>query len=72
MALIWKILNMKFICVLDYIFQFWPGVECVDRDRKTWGECVKVDMELLGLQPEWTMFRDTWREFIWDKRLTLA
>ena len=28
------------------------GVRCVGRGRKTWGECVKDDMRLLGLQPE--------------------
>ena len=28
------------------------------RGRKIWRECVKDDMEELGLQPEWTVFRD--------------
>ena len=32
------------------------GAKCVDRGKKTWGECVKDDMKLLGLQPEWAMF----------------
>ena len=32
-------------------------VKCVDMGRKTWGECVKDDMKLLGLQSEWAMFR---------------
>ena len=27
-------------------------VKCRDRGRKTWEECVKNEMELLGLQPE--------------------
>ena len=40
--------------------------------RKTWGVCVKDDMKLLGLQPEWAIFRDTWRDLIWGKRLTIA
>ena len=40
-------------------------VTCVGRGRKTWGECVKDDMKLLGLQP------DMWRDLIWGKRLTL-
>ena len=33
--------------------------------KKTWRECVKDDMKLLGLQPEWAIFRDMWRDFIW-------
>ena len=34
------------------------GVKCMgSRGRKTRGECVKDDMKLLGLQPEWTIFR---------------
>ena len=28
------------------------------RGRKTWGEHVKDDMKLLGLQPEWAIFRE--------------
>ena len=36
------------------------GVRCVGKDRKTWRECVKDDMKLLGLQPEWAIFRDMW------------
>ena len=36
------------------------------------GEYVSDDRKLLGLQPEWTLFRDMWRDFIWGKRLTLA
>ena len=43
----------------------------VPGDRKTWGECVRDDMKLLGLQPEWAVFRDMWRDLIWSKRLTL-
>ena len=23
------------------------------------------DMKVLGLQPEWAVFRDVWRDFIW-------
>ena len=34
------------------------GVGCRGKNRKTWGECVDVDMEVLGLQPEWAAFRD--------------
>ena len=28
------------------------------RGRKTWYECVKDDMKVLGLHPEWAVFRD--------------
>ena len=28
------------------------------RGRKTWYKCVKNDMKVLGLHPEWAMFRD--------------
>ena len=48
------------------------GMKCMDRGRKTWEECVKNDMKLLGLQPEWVIFRDMWRDLIWGKRLTLG
>ena len=33
---------------------------------------MKDDMEVLGLQPEWAIFMDMWRDLIWGKRLTLA
>ena len=42
------------------------------RNRKTWEQCVRDDMKLLGLHPEWAVFRDMWRDLIWGKRLTLA
>ena len=32
--------------------------------RKNQGECMKDDMEVLGLQPNWEVFRDMWRDFI--------
>ena len=41
------------------------GVRCEGRNRKTWKECVDKDMEVLGLRPEWAVFRDVWRDFIW-------
>ena len=28
------------------------------------GEIVKDDMKLLGLQPEWAIFRHVWRDFM--------
>ena len=34
----------------------WAGAES--------GEWVKNDMNSLGLQPEWAVFRDMWRDFI--------
>ena len=37
------------------------GVRCVGRGRKTWRECVRDDMKVLGLHPEWAVFRDMWR-----------
>ena len=43
---------------------FRGGGEMCGRSRKTWGECVKDDMKLLGLQPEWAIFKDMWRDFI--------
>ena len=38
------------------------GVRCVGRERKTWFECVKVDMKVLGLN--YAVFRDMWRGYI--------
>ena len=43
------------------------GVRCAGRDRKTWRECVRDDMEELGLHPEWVVFRDMWRDLISGK-----
>ena len=40
------------------------GVRCAGRGRKSWYECVKDDMKVLGLHPEWAVFRDKWRGFI--------
>ena len=42
------------------------------RSRRTWEQCVRDDMKLLGLHHEWAVFRDMWRDLIWGKRLTLA
>ena len=51
------------------------GVRCVGRGRKTWRECVKDDMDELGLHSEWTL--DSVHGYgekphIGEKRLTLA
>ena len=43
------------------------GVRCAGRGRKTWRECVKDDMDELGLHPEWVVFRDMWRRLISGK-----
>ena len=43
------------------------GVRCAGRGRKTWRECVRDDMEELGLPPEWVVFRDMWRDLISGK-----
>ena len=48
------------------------GARGQGRSRKTWEQCVKDDMELLGLHSEWAIFRDVWRDLIWGKHLTLA
>ena len=34
------------------------GVRCKGRNRKTWKECVDDDMKVLGLHPEWAVFRE--------------
>ena len=34
------------------------------RSRKTWEQCVRDDMKLLGLHSEWAIFRDMWRDLI--------
>ena len=47
------------------------GVRCADRGRKTWRECVKDDMDELGLHSEWVVWicgETSYREI----RLTLA
>ena len=41
------------------------GARCKGRKRKTWKECMDIDMEVLGLHPEWVIFMDVWSDFIW-------
>ena len=50
------------------------GVRGGGRGRKTWRECVKDDMDELGLDIEWVRFKDMWRGLISgkNKRLTLT
>ena len=31
------------------------------RSRKMWEQCVRDAMRLLGLHPEWAIFKDMWR-----------
>ena len=40
------------------------GVKSVGKGGKTRGECVKEHMKLLGLQPEWAIFMDIWRDLM--------
>ena len=42
------------------------------RGRKAWEQCVKDDMELLGLHSIGLSLGNVWRDLIWGKRLTLA
>ena len=42
-------------------------VKCKGGGRKTWGKCVKDDMEELGLHPEWAVFSYMWRGLISGK-----
>ena len=37
------------------------GVRCAGGGRISWRECVKDDMDVLGLRPELAIFRDEWR-----------
>ena len=39
-------------------------MRCAGRGWKTWRECVKDDMDELGLHSEWVVFRDMWRDLI--------
>ena len=38
----------------------------------TWGECVRNDLDLLGLKKEWAQDRAEWRGLIGGNRLTRA
>ena len=40
------------------------GVRCAGRGTKTLRKCVNDDIEELGLQPEWVVFRGLWGGFI--------
>ena len=46
------------------------GMKSVGRD--IWEECMKDDMKLVGLQPQWAIFSNFWRDLMLGKRLILA
>ena len=48
------------------------GARGKGRGKKTWGECVKGDMKLLGVKPEWALDRDMWRSSLLGNRPTRA
>ena len=48
------------------------GMRSRGRCRKTWDECVKEDMAVLGLKREWALDRDKWRMIVCGKRPTRA
>ena len=58
----------------DIVLQMYVGGggEMCGQRQEHLGECVKDDMKFLGLQPEWAMFRDMWRDLVWGKHLTLG
>ena len=43
------------------------GAKSKGRGKKTWGECVKNDLNLLGLRKEWAYDRAEWRRLIGGK-----
>ena len=45
---------------------------CRVRNRKTWRECVNDNMKVLGLQPEWAIFRGYVEGFHMGKCPTIA
>ena len=80
----WRIESAVWICTVFWVYRVWrmwwgvaemwqvAGVRYKGRNRKTWREYVKDDMEVLSLRPECAVFRDMWRDFHMSKRLTLA
>mgnify|MGYP006376082139 FL=1 len=48
------------------------GVNRKGRCRKTWGECVRNDLALLGLRRDWARDRVRWRGCICGNRPTRA
>ena len=43
------------------------GMKCVSRE--IWEECMKDDMKWVGLQPEWVLYSDLWRDLMLGKGL---
>jgi hypothetical protein len=48
------------------------GAKSKGRGKKTWGECVRSDLDLLGLKKEWAQDRAEWKGLIGRNRLTRA
>ena len=46
---------------------YFKGRPVAGSQRSTWRECVKDDMNELGLNSEWVVFRDMWRSLISGK-----
>ena len=51
---------------------WWRGRGVGTGGGKTWEQCVRDDMKLLGLHSDRAIFKDMWRDLIRGKRLTLA
>ena len=43
------------------------GVKCEGGFKRTWEECVRMNMEMLGLEPKWVIFRDVRRDLIYGE-----
>ena len=48
------------------------GQKSRGRGRKTWAECVRHDLQSLGLRAEWAQDRSEWRSLIKGNRPTHA
>ena len=48
------------------------GQKSRGRGRKTWAECVKHDLQSLGLRTEWAQDRNEWKNLIRGDRPTHA
>ena len=46
---------------------WWQGGDVQVGAGRLGRECVKDDMDELGLHPEWVVFRDIWRDLISGK-----
>ena len=48
------------------------GPKSRGRSKKTWGECVRLDLHTLNLRAEWAQDRTEWRHLIGRNRPTCA